>query len=289
MSDFAGVFAAEAVTTIEGLTGRPARVVLNGREEVSSVSGISPPAALIPIVYSGAVTGRGAVILPASLATALGEMMFGGAGDERETMGREDLDAVREIVSNIVGPMSTVLGAQNELPKLRIKTEEGEFIPQNGEVNLDPYRRVYYFTLTMGATCSFLVLAVDASLAGALDRCGKSDAILFPGSRSGAGGGAPDRETVALGDEELANIALLMDVKLPVRVRIGRKKMLLKEVLEMDIGSIIELNQLADDPLEILVGETVIAQGEVVVVDGNFGVRITSIHKGRDRLNTLKG
>ena len=58
-------------------------------------------------------------------------------------------------------------------------------------------------------------------------------------------------EDISLSSEEMKNIALIMDVKLPVRVRIGRKKMLLKDVLNMDIGSVIELNQLANDPLDI--------------------------------------
>jgi len=64
--------------------------------------------------------------------------------------------------------------------------------------------------------------------------------------------------------------------------------MLLKDVLNMDIGSVVELNQLANDPLEILVDDHIIAEGEVVIVDGNFGVQITSIGTKRERLNQLK-
>jgi len=85
------------------------------------------------------------------------------------------------------------------------------------------------------------------------------------------------------------NISLIMDVKLPVKVRIGKKKMLLKDVLSMDIGSVIELNQLANDPLDILVDNHVIAEGEVVIVDGNFGIQITTIGTKRERLAQLKG
>jgi len=95
-------------------------------------------------------------------------------------------------------------------------------------------------------------------------------------------------ENLSLNSEELNNISLIMDVKLPVKVRIGKKKMLLKDVLNMDIGSVVELNQLANDPLEILVDDHIIAEGEVVIVDGNFGVQITSIGTKRERLNQLK-
>ena len=64
--------------------------------------------------------------------------------------------------------------------------------------------------------------------------------------------------------------------------------MLLKDVITMDIGSVIELNQLANDPLEILIGDKVIALGEVVIIDGNFGIQITQIGSKRERLQQLK-
>jgi flagellar motor switch protein FliN/FliY len=91
-----------------------------------------------------------------------------------------------------------------------------------------------------------------------------------------------------LSPSEINNISLIMDVKLPVRVRIGKKKMLLKDVLNMDIGSVVELNQLANDPLDILVDNHIIAQGEVVIVDGNFGIQVTTIGTKKERLNQLK-
>jgi flagellar motor switch protein FliN/FliY len=79
-----------------------------------------------------------------------------------------------------------------------------------------------------------------------------------------------------------------MDVRLTIRVRIGTKKMLLRDVINMDIGSIIELNQLANEPLDILVDNKKIAEGEVVIVDGNFGIQITTIGSKKERLEQLK-
>ena len=91
-----------------------------------------------------------------------------------------------------------------------------------------------------------------------------------------------------LNSSEIRNIGMLLDVKMQIKVRIGQKKMLLKDVIAMDIGSVIELNQLANDPLEILVGDKVIAKGEVVIIDGNFGVQITEIGTKKERLEQLK-
>lgn len=64
--------------------------------------------------------------------------------------------------------------------------------------------------------------------------------------------------------------------------------MILKDVVSMDIGSVVELDQLVNDPLEILVDDKVIAKGEVVIVDGNFGIQITDIGTKKERLEQLK-
>jgi flagellar motor switch protein FliN/FliY len=87
----------------------------------------------------------------------------------------------------------------------------------------------------------------------------------------------------------MKNLEMLLDIKLMLRVRIGSKIMLLKDVIGMDIGSIVELNQLAKEPLDILIEDKKIGEGEVVIVDGNFGIQITSIGSKEDRLRTLGG
>lgn len=286
MSDFPGVFASEAVATIEGLTGQAPKITLKEAEDISIISNVIPPIAQIHVSFSGAASGTGMVMMPPQLATALGDMMLGGDGEAQDTMSDEDMDAAKEIVSNIVGAMSTTLSSQKELPKFTIKPEKAEFIPESGEVNLDAFAKMFVFTFSLGEINSLMMLAIDATINDAL-----TGEKSLPAKPSGGSiFDAPSVEpAVKLEDGEMKNIGLLMGVKLPVRVRIGKKKMLLKDVLSMDIGSVIELNQLANDPLDILVDDHVIAQGEVVIVDGNFGVQITSIGTKRDRLNKLKG
>jgi len=228
-------------------------------------------------------------MMPPQLATALGDMMLGGEGEAQDTMSDEDLDAAKEIVSNIVGAMSTTLGSQKELPKFTIKPERAEFIAENGEVNLDAFAKMFVFSFTLGTINSLMMFAIDSGIRAALSGGKISESSASAPSSGGSIFDAPAEPAVKLEESEMKNIGLIMDVKLPVRVRIGKKKMLLKDVLSMDIGSVIELNQLANDPLDILVDDHVIAQGEVVIVDGNFGVQITSIGTKRDRLNKLKG
>ncbi len=77
------------------------------------------------------------------------------------------------------------------------------------------------------------------------------------------------------------NIGLLMDVQMELTVELGRTKKLIKDILGMGEGTIIELDKLAGEPVDILVNHKIIAKGEVVVIDENFGVRITEIISGR--------
>lgn len=84
------------------------------------------------------------------------------------------------------------------------------------------------------------------------------------------------------------NIDLILDVPLEISVVLGRTKKSIKDILALSNGSLIELDKLADEPVEILVNGKRVAYGEVVVVDENFGVRITSIMSSADRIKSLK-
>lgn len=84
------------------------------------------------------------------------------------------------------------------------------------------------------------------------------------------------------------NIDLILDVSLEVSVVLGRTKKSIKDILSLGNGSLIELDKLADEPVEVLVNGKVIAEGEVVVVDENFGVRINNIVSGTDRIKSLR-
>lgn len=87
--------------------------------------------------------------------------------------------------------------------------------------------------------------------------------------------------TVSTGEQR--NIGLLMDVSMELTVELGRTKWKIKEILGMGEGTIIELDKLAGEPVDILVNNNLIARGEVVVIDENFGVRVTEIVSTLDR------
>lgn len=84
------------------------------------------------------------------------------------------------------------------------------------------------------------------------------------------------------------NIGLLLDVPLRLTVELGRTTKLVKEILALAPGSVVELDKLAGEAVDILVNEKLIAKGEVVVIDENFGVRITEIINPEERLNAVQ-
>lgn len=86
----------------------------------------------------------------------------------------------------------------------------------------------------------------------------------------------------------IKNIDLILDVPLDISVVLGRTKKSIQDILSLGTGSLIELDKLAEEPVEILVNGKQIALGEVVVVDENFGVRITNIVSNVERIKTLK-
>jgi flagellar motor switch protein FliN/FliY len=105
-----------------------------------------------------------------------------------------------------------------------------------------------------------------------------------------AGFGEPEPEAVS-GPLARANAVsktfdLLLEVALPIAVSFGRTSLQIREVLKLNTGSIVELDRFVSDPVEVIVNECVIARGEVVVVDGNYGVRISQLASREDRLRS---
>lgn len=95
-------------------------------------------------------------------------------------------------------------------------------------------------------------------------------------------------ETAPQQQAETKNLNMLLDIPLQVTVELGRTKRSVKDILELGAGSIIELDKLAGEPVDILVNNRLIAQGEVVVIEENFGVRVTDIISQSDRIKKLK-
>ena len=120
-----------------------------------------------------------------------------------------------------------------------------------------------------------------------------ADQLLAEAGAAASGGGAegiaikkpsPD---IALSHKD-RNLNLILDIPLKVSVELGRTKMPVSELLNLTQGSVIELNKLAGEPMEVYVNDKLIARGEAVVVNEKFGVRLTDIISPAERVEQLK-
>jgi len=183
------------------------------------------------------------------------------------------LEIVTQATSGLAQAISTRLGKPvASLPAKQIQRgEEGlkeatELGPIEVSLGEPPLRRLYL------GWSQDLESALSPSTPAAVERAGTDS----PLERQG---GQHERSTT---------FDLLMEVELPVSVSFGRAQLPLRDVLKLNSGSIVELNRTISDPVEIIVNNCVIARGEVVVVEGNYGVRIQHVISREERLRTLK-
>ncbi|GAA7558817.1 flagellar motor switch protein FliY [Helicobacter pylori] len=289
MQDFIKIFIQEVVSTLEGLVGKAPSVGLEkevSNSEESFLGLISAPYARVMLSAIEKEEGSIELLAPVVLVTALSDLMLGGEGASKEEMDNDDLDAFKEIASNIFGAIATSLKSQELLPKLNFTTINAEIAKELPKK--EDYAKAMVFSFKMEAIKeSQIILLTTAAFERQFEKTHKEEKEETIKSATEATEEVKTHDA-SLENIEIRNISMLLDVKLNVKVRIGQKKMILKDVVSMDIGSVVELDQLVNDPLEILVDDKVIAKGEVVIVDGNFGIQITDIGTKKERLEQLK-
>jgi flagellar motor switch protein FliN len=122
-----------------------------------------------------------------------------------------------------------------------------------------------------------VIVEIDEPLAGSL------------ASRATAGGASAAGSETASTLDEGSNLDLLLDVELEASIRFGQKELLLKDVLNLRPGAVVELARQVNEPAELLVAGRLMARGEVVVVEGNYGLRITEILGPAERIAAIRG
>ncbi|WQT36793.1 flagellar motor switch protein FliY [Helicobacter pylori] len=286
MQDFIKIFIQEVVSTLEGLVGKAPSVGLEkevSHSEEAWGSLISAPYARVVISAIEKEESSIELLAPVVLVTALSDLMLGGEGASKEEMDNDDLDAFKEMSSNIFGAIATSLKSQELLPKLNFTTINAKIAKELPKK--EDYAKMIVFSFKMEALKeSQIILLTTAAFERQFEKTHQEEKE----EKTKSATEEIKTHDASLENIEIRNISMLLDVKLNVKVRIGQKKMILKDVVSMDIGSVVELDQLVNDPLEILVDDKVIAKGEVVIVDGNFGIQITDIGTKKERLEQLK-
>ncbi len=206
-----------------------------------------------------------------------------GVEEEKESIGDEDIDALSEVGNQVASNLGISLKGELdkdfnfsqaktnviELGELyeKIKTDEVDF--SNVEVKI-------------GDKSNNLIIAMTKDLSAYLEG-GHTE--KSPAEVSGGREMEPIRPSEPM--DINSKIEMLLDVELPVVIRIGKTEMYLKNILKLGTGSIIQLDKVVDEPVELFVNDKLIARGEVVVVDSNFALRITEIVSKEERIRSL--
>ena len=140
-----------------------------------------------------------------------------------------------------------------------------------------------------GEALAPMALAVSPELAAILAAAGQAAPSPTAAEPAAASSSSPSSSHDEPAGEDLplqaaGTLDLLLDVEMPVRISFGRTQVRIREVLKLNSGSIVELDRAISEPVDVIVNNCIIARGEVVVVEGNYGVRITEVMSRRERL-----
>jgi len=273
MDKFEKLIKDEIVGVLEALTGILPKVELKEVQDISIISNIIPP-----VVYTTLpcfVNGKASKILMSfahDMAINLSHTMMGEEFPTEFTdITDDDLDATKEIIYNIWGATRNSLSIPNDnFGDFQVNEKPTvKYLNESQELSLEDYSKLYVYSIEMNDFKSIFVIAFDETFISNIEltKAAIEEKIEI-------------EEIEKIDKEELINKQLvdkLTNIEMEVTLRIGKTQMLLRDIINIDIGTIIELEQLSNAPIELLVENVLIALGEVVIVDGNFGIQITEI------------
>jgi flagellar motor switch protein FliN/FliY len=170
--------------------------------------------------------------------------------------------------------LTTVRGALDEF-RLTLKEEFGAFTVQASVASLPPAERSNTARMTAAndeADRISILMILNPELTQSLllhSQPANTSARVMEAIKAATGNSTPAP----------ANLNLVMDVELNVTLRFGQRKLTLREVLDLTSGSVVELDRQVEEPVELLLDGVVIARGEAVVIDGNYGLRVTEVSR----------
>jgi flagellar motor switch protein FliN/FliY len=284
-SDFSNIVKNEIVNTLENLLS--ATVTVSSVEKVTDEI-VSGQCLKVESKFESAdISSDWNFAIPTKSAAKFEYLMLGGVTDLKDAIDDEIADAVKEIISTISGSITTSINAQGFEDINGVKFSLGESsVIECGDIS--PLPNIFKFDLSLNDEPLILYISFDDVSIAHLSEINGEPAEAETSTESQIKEEPAQVQnssllSAILSEDSVDNLRLLMDIKLRLSVRLGTKICLLRDVISWDIGEIIELTQMTNEPLDILVNNVVIGQGEAIIVDGKFGVKIK--HIGEPKLN----
>jgi flagellar motor switch protein FliN/FliY len=287
-SDLSNIFKDELSNTLEQLLSKSSQVETVNELNVETYSSSQVIEGSVKFEFKD-ITSTWNFYIPTISATKFEYLMLGGMGDLKEHIDDEITDAVNEIISNICGSFCTSVNAQGFADVSSIKSEVKSSSILEGDV-LSSKKNIYEFTLSLDEDKLPVIISFDEIILPYISVItGKESSSPQTNSQEfNSNNGGESNTPINTGNIQTPkNLELLYNVKLKLSVRLGTKIVLLKDILRWDVGEIIELEQMVNEPLEILVNGIKIGEGEAVIVEGKFGLKIKNIGNDNFKLNQI--
>jgi len=299
-------FAESMVAVFSMLTGREFQLKVEPGEmlELASIAKLHESTAiLVKANYQKGLTGTVFFLLPLKEGTMLVDLMLGGEGTPSEALVGDSKDALGETFNQVMGSanqtLSDLAGETLVISNVDVLTMGSDAAAYAEHLGTGGFQDVIFTAIQDNLTATLHLLIPDLVLQQLKRKLGLVDVAPVPVAPPALPAPAvaqavapvaepPRRAPVASGPRpDSGNLDLLLDIQLPVVVRLGQTEMQMGELLKLTPGSILELNRSPESPVELLVNGQLIAKGEVVVVDGNFAFRITEIDTRAARIRSL--
>jgi flagellar motor switch protein FliN/FliY len=297
-----GAFAESMASVFSMLTGREFVMKSAPGEllETPAVAALhTATGILVKANYQKGLSGTLFFTLPLKEGTMLVDLMLGGEGAPSEELVGDSKDALAETFNQVMGSanqtLSDLAGETFAIANVEIMAMAPEAAAYAEQLGQGGFQDITLPTTQDSLSTTVHLLFPELLLQQLKRKLGLVETPAPAPEPSPASvaatisAAAPVRQApVASGPApDSGNLDLLLDIQLPVVVRMGQTEMQMGELLKLTPGAILELNRSADAPVELLVNGKLIAKGEVVVVEGNFAFRITEIDTRAARIRSL--
>ncbi|MDR3764982.1 MAG: FliM/FliN family flagellar motor switch protein [Acidobacteriota bacterium] len=227
---------------------------------------------LVQLTFSGALLGQGEIALTAPMTVRFSALLTGEPADAEYSS--EHREAAAELIQQICG---------NAADRLRAAFGPMEMKPVAVSERLGIEGESHIISVAHGDT----PLQFELRLMGvAVAETAKSDEPAAETAQAAEGLPLPPPPP-PLESTGNRNLDLLLDIELNATLRFGTRQMLLRDILELCSGSVVELDRAVQEPVDLLIDGRIIAQGEVVIVDGNYGLRVLQVASRGDKIACL--
>jgi len=275
--DYLNAWTASVCDVLEKITGTAFTAIdLSPEEMIPEAGTLREEGVWLRFKVEKALKGEQSFGICKSDALRLAQILMGEPFNETQDFSSEYQDALAELFRQFAGTAALVL-------KPRVGGEVNLELAGHDPGNWKPRVQRGVRLKSEGTAQFLLVILIDPDLGESL-----TSAPLGKAEQPPAAPIPSTRVAPAAASQGNRNIDLLFDVELQVALRFGKSEMPLGSILELSAGAVVELDQKILDPVELLVGGKVVAQGEVVVMDGHYALRVTEVLNPIERIESLQ-